>query len=350
MGNTVDDALALALLYGFDSSRPAEANLISVSVSKSNLKAAALCEAIGGFYSDHSNRQIPERFRRRRMLPVGLSVAGKMPEDTALISGVLGKQKDDGTPLYEHGIHKLNDTADCAALIRNAFTAQQDANCITILTGPATNLAAVLELSGASEWIERKVRFLVVAAGQFPDGPADPHTKTDIAAAKKLFAEWPTPIIAVGHEIGEAIPYPASSIEHDYNWSPHHPIVDAYRAYKSMPYDADAWAMAAVLYAVRPNDNYFNLSEPGTISVLDDGRLRFTPSTEGRHRHLIVNPAQKHCVVEAYTEIASAEPPPRELPRFLRRVIEEEKKKQEEEKLKQQQATPSEAKPETPPK
>ena len=56
------------------------------------------------------------------MLPVGLSIAGKMPEDTPLLSDVLGKQTDDGKPLYEHGIHKLNDTADCAALIRNAFT------------------------------------------------------------------------------------------------------------------------------------------------------------------------------------------------------------------------------------
>jgi len=347
MGNTIDDVLALALLYGFDTRRPAEADLVSVSVSKSNLKAAALCEAIGGFYSDHASRRIPERFRRRRMLPVGLSIAGKMPGDTPLLSDVLGRQKEDGTPLYSHGIHKLNDTADCAALIRNAFTARQDDNCVVILTGPATNLAAVLELNGAREWIERKVRYLVAAAGSFPDGPADPHTTTDIAAAKRLFAEWPTPIIAVGQEIGEAILYPASSIERNYNWAPHHPIVDAYGAYKPMPYDATTWAMAAVLYAIRPNDNYFDLSQQGNISILDDGRAKFTPSPEGRHRYLIVNPAQKQCVIDAYIEVASAEPPPRELPGFLKRLIEKQKKEAEE-KLKQQAAPTADAKPETP--
>ena len=44
-----------------------------------------------------------------------------------------------------------------------------------------------------------------------------------------------------------------------------------------MPYDAPAPALAAVLYAVHPDDGYFTLSEPGTISVLDDGRTQFTP-------------------------------------------------------------------------
>ena len=39
-GNRIDDALALALLYGFDGKN--EARVVSMSVTKSNLKAAAL--------------------------------------------------------------------------------------------------------------------------------------------------------------------------------------------------------------------------------------------------------------------------------------------------------------------
>ena len=88
--------------------------------------------------------------------------------------------------------------------------------------------------------------------------------------------------------MGDALPYPGASIEKDFAWSPAHPVVDAYRAYKPMPYDAPASALAAVLQAALPDEKYFTLSEPGTISVLDDGRTRFAPQAEGKHRYLIV--------------------------------------------------------------
>jgi hypothetical protein len=159
------------------------------------------------------------------------------------------------------------------------------------------------------------VRFLSVVAGAYPDGQPEFNVKADILAAKKLFAEWPTPIVASGHEVGEALPFPASSIDKDFAWSPAHPVVDAYRAYKPMPYDAPTWDMTAVLYAVRPQEGYFKLSSPGTISVLDDGRTKFAPSPEGKHRYLILDPAQKERIIKTYTEIASAKPVPRQ-PRF----------------------------------
>src|SRR5204862_381706 len=86
-----------------------------------------------------------------------------------------------------------------------------------------------------------------------------------------------------------------------------HPVVDAYRAFKPMPYDAPATALAALLQTVHPDDGYFKLSDPGTISVQDDGRTQFTPSAEGKHRYLIVDPSQKDRVTELYTELVSAE-------------------------------------------
>src|SRR5207248_2813372 len=97
-----------------------------------------------------------------------------------------------------------------------------------------------------------------------------------IAAARKLLAEWPTPVFAAGREIGDALLFSATSIEKDFAWSPAHPVVEAYRAFKAMPYDAPTWDMAPVLYSVRPQEGYFKLSDPGTISVLDDGRTNFS--------------------------------------------------------------------------
>ncbi len=300
MGNSIDDALALAMLYGLQGKN--ETRVISVSVTKPNLKAAAYCDAVGRFYMGE-----PGPFGGGNPA-VGMALAGKMPEDTPMLVEPLSRRTPEGKPAYARSIEKLNDTAEPMALIRNALTAQYDQNAMVVLTGPATNLAKLLELPGARAVIAQKVRHLTVAAGAFPNGPPEAGIACDIPAARKLFAQWPTPIVFSGSEVGTALPFPGAGIEKDFAWSPAHPVVDAYRAYKPMPYDAPSWAMTAVLYAIRPQEGYFKLSEPGAVTVLDDGRTRFAPSAEGKHRYLIADPAQKERVIQTYTEIASMKP------------------------------------------
>jgi hypothetical protein len=73
--------------------------------------------------------------------------------------------------------------------------------------------------------------------------------------------------------------------------------------------------MSAVLYAVLPKQGYFKLSDAGAFRVLDDGRTSFTPSPDGKHRYLNLDPEQKERIIKTYTEIASAKPAPRQ-PRF----------------------------------
>jgi purine nucleosidase len=303
IGAGIDGALALALLYGFDGKN--DVRVVSVSVSRNNLNDAAFCDAISRFYAGAVSGQFGGF---GRTLPVGFNDSGRKAGDTPMVSVTLAKQNAEGKPVYEHGVHKLNDTADPAPLIRNALTAQYDQNAIVVLDGPATDLAKVLDLPGVKELIAHKVRFLSFAGGAYPDGPPEPNIQADIPAARKVFAEWPTPIVASGHEVGAALLYPAESIEKDFAWSAAHPVADAYRAYKSMPYDAPTWAMTAVLYAARPQEGYFKLSDPGTIRVLDDGRVKFSASADGKHRYLIVDPAQRERIVKTYREVASAKP------------------------------------------
>lgn len=327
MGRSIDEALALALLYGLDGKN--ESRLVSLSLSNPDLPAADFCDAIGHFYAGAIDPQFRAFFRG---LPIGLSMDRKVPSvETAMLAGPLSK------PAYTHSIRKWNDTAEPVPLIRNAFTSQYDQNCVAVLTGPATNLVKVLGLPGAKDLIAAKVRYLSVLASEF-------NLKTDLASAKRLFTEWPTPIFAVGTDIGDAVLFPAASIEKDFSWSTAHPIADAYRAYKPMPYDAPTWAMAAVLYAVRPKENYFKLSGPGAIAILDDGRTKFTPSAGGKHQQLIFDPSQKDRILKAYTELASAKPVPRQ-PRFRPEKKEDMPKAAE---AKPAEAKPAEAKPEDP--
>ena len=113
-----------------------------------------------------------------------------------------------------------------------------------------------------------------------------------------------------GAELNEALPFPGSSLDAIAAWAPNHPVVDAYRAFKPMPYDAPTQALAAVLSTVSPEENYFALSEPGTITILDNGRTRFTPAPTVAHHYLIARPEQKERVLETYVKLITTQPPP----------------------------------------
>ena len=68
--------------------------------------------------------------------------------------------------------------------------------------------------------------------------------------------------------------FPGSSLDASFAWAPNHPVVDAYRAFKPMPYDAPSRALAAVLHAVSPDDNYFRL-----VGARDDYHSGRRPDT-----------------------------------------------------------------------
>jgi inosine-uridine nucleoside N-ribohydrolase len=304
-GNRIDDALALAVLYGLDGKN--ECRVVSVTISKPNLKAAAAADVVGRFYAG----AVSGNFNAvGRTLPVGLAEKGPRPDETAIIKGILdATNAETGKPKYLHGVNHLNDTAEPHAVIRNALTAQYDQNAIVVCAGPATNLRALLDLPGAKSWIERKVRYLVMMGGDFSgSGKPEFNFSSDTAAARKVLAEWPTEIIVSGFEVGSAITFPGASIEKDFAWSPAHPVVDAYRAGDRMPYDAGTWDISAVMQAIRPGEKYFKLSEPGVVQIADDGASSFTAKAQGRHRYLIVDAGQKERVTQAYVELASAKP------------------------------------------
>jgi len=297
LGNSIDAVLALAVLYGLDGKN--EARVVSTSVSKHCLASAALAEVIARFYSGAVNGDYASV---GRALPVGMSIAGKSPEPTPLLA-VLDRKNAEGKPVYNHGIVQLNDTADVLAVIRNAFTSQQDQNCVAVLAGPATNFAAVLGLPGSSALFAQKARALVWAPGRLG---------LDAAAAQKLLAEWPSPIVVVSPELADAIRFPAAALDSQFNWSETHPVVDAYRAAAPTPYDAPTGALAAVLYAAKP-EGFFTLSSAGTFTLSGENTLAFKPGP-GTHHLLQLDPAQKERVLETYLALASAKPvvrPPR---------------------------------------
>ena len=310
--STVDDLLAVSLLYGLQGK--GDCRVAILSVSRQNLAVAGFVDVVQRFYHGPAGNfaQLPA---------IGMLTAGPAGETSPAFTAPFQKTKTDGSAVYKNHVKSVIDTGDPGTLLRNYLEAQTDKGSFVILSGPATNLAAALTFRGLKELIATKCRMLVVAGGTFPEGAPEAHIKADIAAAKKVFAEWPTPIVASGAEIGAALEFPGAAIDKQFAEAvPDNPVADAYRAWKPMPYDTPSWAMAAALYAARPKEDYFKVSGPGKIVVDDQGRTSFVPAENGTHHYLMIDPAQKEKIITAYVELASAKP---EVRRFRGPVAQE---------------------------
>ncbi|HYW44476.1 MAG TPA: nucleoside hydrolase [Bryobacteraceae bacterium] len=280
MGNDVDDALALAMIHALQSR--GEATLLAVTVTKDNKYAAPFVDVVNTFYG-------------RPEIPIGVVRNGKTPNDAAMIR----------VPCETYP-HRLTDGAlapDAVAVLRQALQAQPDGSVVIVQVGFSTNLARLL--AADAPLVAAKVRLLVAMAGAFPTGQPEFNVKTDIPSAQKVFGEWPSPVVFSGYEVGQALLFPAASIENDFAWTPHHPVADAYRNYMRMPYNRQSWDLTTVLYAVRPDRGYFSLSPPGRVTVDENGQTHFAESADGKHRYLILAAAQQARTLETLILLAS---------------------------------------------
>ena len=312
-----DAALALALLHGLEGKR--EARVAAVAVTENSLGAAAFADLVFRFY------QLGPLPNANRSLPTGLAADKPLPPDSPPVKAVLERVDEKGEPVYKRGMRRISDTAEVTALMRNSLAYIEDGWVTVVLSAPATYLARILDSAGARELIQAKVRTTILC-----------ECRQDVAAMRRLLAEWPAPLVFCGRDVGEALPYPGSTIEQDFAWTKTHPAVDFYRACRPMPYDAPSQDLAAVLFAARPDAGLFHLSS-GVIEALDDGGMRFLPSPDGRHRRLTVDPAKRDQILSALREVVTAKPvAPPQRRRFTPEELEKLRKEREEEQKKRE--------------
>lgn len=303
IGNDIDDALALALLHAFQSR--CECRLLAVTITKDNALAAPFVDVVNTFYG-------------RGNIPIGTVRNGVTPEDGNFLRPVV-EAETEGRKWYPRQIESGREAPEAVELLRKVLSRQPDGSVVIVQVGFSTNLARLLKSQGDSyspltgvELVKRKVRLLSIMAGAFTEIDGKPYREynviMDLDAARQVFADWPGPIVASGFEIGLAILYPAQSIEEDYRYVLHHPVAQAYCCYIKMPYDRPTWDLTSVLYAVRPERGYFDLSEPGTIQVDEAGHTIFTPQPAGPHRYLMVKEPHIIRVKELFTNLCSQPP------------------------------------------
>jgi hypothetical protein len=303
IGNDVDDVLALSMLHALQSRGDCE--LLAVTITKPDELAGPFVDAIDAFYG-------------RPGVLIGFTHAGLKNDPSKFLS--LAEAKDGGKLRYPHRLKRSSDAPAATELLRKVLSRQPDHSVTLIQVGYFSNLAALLdtpsdkfsELSG-SDLVKAKVKLLSVMAGAFTAIDRNQHyleynVTQDLSAARKLAANWPSPIVWSGFEIGIAVPYPAVSILRDFNYVAHHPAVEAYCLYNPPPHERPTWDLTAVLYGVFSDRGYFSLSDPGTVTVEQDGYTRFAVSPNGRDRFLVLNHDQAPRVREALVQLSSQPP------------------------------------------
>jgi inosine-uridine nucleoside N-ribohydrolase len=297
IGNDVDDVLALGMIHALQSRGACD--LLAVTVTKDHELAGPFADAVNTFYG-------------RPMIPVGVVRKGVTREEGKF----LGMARD---AAYPHALKKSADAPDAVALLRKVLAAQQDGSVIIIQVGFATNLARLLDspaddispLTG-KELAAKKVKFVSAMFGAFKVGGTNTHREynviEDLPSSKKFVAEWPTPIVFSGFEVGQAVTFPAASIEKDFGYAKNHPLAEAYRRYSPPPHERPCWDLTSVLYAVCSDRGYFGLSEAGKVTVEEKGITSFAGAEGGKHRFLTVSKEQAVRCREAFANLASQPP------------------------------------------
>ena len=305
MGNDIDDALALDMLYKYMDA--GQVDLLAVGVNKIGFGPVEFIDMMNTWYG-------------YPYIPIGKITDGidfNYPKSN-YAAKVAAMKNETGEKLFKNSpfIGDYAELPQAPELYRRILARQPDHSVTIISVGFSTNIVRLLE-SGPDKWseltgrelISKKVKLLSIMAGDFrPDGCAEFNVVKDVPAAKLILEEWPSAVAVSPFEVGISILYPGSSIENDFGWVvDRHPMVEAYKAWGKMPYDRPTWDLTSVLYAVE-GDKWFTVSPNGKISVDTSGYTRFTPCEDGNRCYLSVTEEQAESILARFLEIIPAPP------------------------------------------
>lgn len=303
VGNDVDDALALDMLYKYLDKQ--QVNVLAICSNKDSKYSTGYIHLLNYWYGHPGLR-------------IGRVINGIDSEDDAkkYAEHVCLMKDADGKPLFKRPAFNADTVPDAVVLYRQLLARAPDHAVTIISVGFSTNISRLLQsapdkyspLSGR-DLIARKVKLLSMMAGSFGAKPiAEYNVKKDIPAAQQIANEWPTPIVYAPAEIGEMVLYPGKSIANDFSWTKAHPVVEAYKYYLPMPYDRPCWDLLALLYVMENDPKYFGISPWGKVAVDDKGFTAFTPAANGNRAYLTVSKEQAATILHHFVNVITAKP------------------------------------------
>lgn len=272
MGPDYDDVGAITLLHALADSGQAE--ILATVASSKYPRVAPVLSVLNTYFG-------------RPGIPIGV------PKGDAVTDGDKQHWSDTIVANYPHQVQSNEQVSDAVAVYRQVLAGQPNTSVTIITVGFLTNLADLLnspadqysDLTG-KELVSKKVKQLVSMAGKFSEG-REFNVFKDVAASRKVFDEWPTPVLLSGFEIGEKIKTGLPLI-HNSNIQ-NSPVKDVFRI--SIPLDpADkdgrmSWDQTAVLVAIKGSTLYYT-TQNGRMITQTDGSNTWDASGKG-HAYLI---------------------------------------------------------------
>ena len=292
MGNDVDDALALCML--FKAEDMGKCRILCIAHNKDNLNSAVATDIVSKYYG-----------RSPRICAVSPGT-GVSRDDGWYLREVCEKKNPDGTFFYPRSLTKSVPVPESVSTLRKLLSEAEDSSVAYISVGFSTNLANLLksspdansELSGR-ELVAKKIKYISIMAGDFSaeslKNPKKARTEfnavTDLNSSKYLYDNCPVPMYFSGFEFGDSIKYPRSEIDGFFGAG--NPVYDAYNASslkvhgRSGKFDWATFDMTSVLFVLEPK--LIKLSAPGKVSVIDgSGRVGFMPAKGGLHKYFLL--------------------------------------------------------------
>ena len=305
IGNDIDDTMAIAVIHALQNRN--ECELLAVTITKDNPYAAPMVQILNTFYG-------------RPDIPIGMVKDGVTKDDGRYLARVYNTTDDRGNRVFKTSItpEMYAGLPDAMTVLRKTLAAQPDGSVVMVQVGFSTNFARLLDSPGdaispltGKELVAKKVKLLSAMAGAFVDRLKEHREYNivmDIPSAQKMFAQWPTPIVFSGYEIGQTITHPALSMRNEYNYVDYHPVKIGYHFYRGLENDKPTFDLTSVLFAVRPDRGYFGLSEPCDVTFDDRGLTHYQFNPNAKNRFMTVTPEQIAMVREALCQLCS-EPP-----------------------------------------
>lgn len=281
MAEDVDDVGALGILNAMADA--GEVEILACGISAPNEYAGPTVDAINTFYG-------------RSDIPIGQPRNFKKdypnPDKKYVTPTNYGHKIAENFP---HDLIRTGEAEDAVQLYRRVLAAQPDHSVKIITVGFLTNLENLLnsqpdqysKLTG-EKLVAQKVSQWVCMGGGFPGPAYEYNLMMDTTASVRVINDWPTPVVFSGFEIGQKVFAGNALAAKPETW----PTRMGYQWYwkGKENLNRESWDLTTVLYAVRGEQDYWDLSEPGKCLMhfgIPRGQNEWIPYEKGNHRYLI---------------------------------------------------------------
>lgn len=269
MDTDCDDAGALAILHAL--ADKGEVEILGTVVSSHYPYSAPCVEAINRYYG-------------RPDLPVGAPKRPGAPIDRGSRYARQIAQE------FQTELQTNDDARDAVEVYREILGKQPDHSVKIVTVGYVTNVADLMESKpdkyspmNGMELIKQKVKIWVCMGGRYPkhlNPGVFGNFKPDPASAVQAAEDWPGTIVFTG--LGTEILTGSNRGQMKEN----NPVRRVYDLYLKKKAARPSWDLMAVLYAARPNADYWDLKKGGYNHIYENGTNAWKQGDVTHHRLL----------------------------------------------------------------